>query len=1557
MAESSFEIEYPYSSYRPSSRQSRRRRNPSPASTHFPSRSFVSTTSRGFHHPTPASPFSAVDDDLSWQTEISWQYQPTGYREGSSFGAALSPWPASTPTTRRRVFRSANDYYLSQTYAATYRSFFTNPNYEYSYGASSSQPATRLELNSHVAAGKGVASHDFSGSGRFPGFGVFSDARGGRGRGVSSFPLASKDDLSMSDYQESPPRDMEHHSSILCTFPSNDPEDEDDSNYDQDHPGRHQFYQQHQHDQRHTITPLPPVIRDGHHVRPKVEDETHLDGFDRGYGYDGHGHHRSIHDAGHSVNYHHAGYGESMYNDEEDDDEEDEMGPPKSVGLFTLFRYSDKLDMILVLLGCVGALINGGSLPWYSYLFGNFVNKIANESRSDKSKMIEDVQKISIYMAALATIVVVGAYMEIACWRMVGERSAQRIRTKYLSAVLRQDIGFYDTEVSTGDIMHGISSDVAQIQEVMGEKMAHFVRHILTFISGYTVGFIKSWKVTLVVLSVTPLMMFCGIAYKAVYVGHTAKEEVSYRKAGNIAEQAISAVRTVFSFVVEDHMVDKYAELLERSVPFGVKVGFAKGAGMGVIYLVSYSTWALAFWYGSLLVARREITGGEAIACFFGVNVGGRGLALSLSYFAQFGQGTVAASRVFEIIDRVPDIDPYDTRGRVLPSVRGRIEFKAVSFAYPSRPEAQILQSLNLSIPPSRTLALVGASGGGKSTIFALVERFYDPAKGTISLDGHDLKTLQVKWLRSLIGMVGQEPALFAISILENVMMGKEKATKKEAVAACVAANAHSFISSLPQGYDTQVGDRGVQLSGGQKQRIALARAIIKNPKILLLDEPTSALDPESEAIVQRAIEDISSGRTTVVIAHRLATVRKAHTIAVLDRGTVVESGDHNLLMKQGGHYADLIKLASENVASRTKPNHREVNNDKVSTYSVYMNSMQEQSLYARSIQVGEEDGGYKEEQIKQQQPRKYRLSEIWRFQKPEIAILCLGFLLGLLAGAILSAFPVILGQALQIYFDDNTRTMKRQVGYLSLALVGLGFGCVVTVTGQQGFCGWAGTKLTKRVRSLLFESILKQEPGWFDFDENSTGVLVSRLSMDCVSFRSVFGDRISVLLTGVSCAVVGLVVAFLLNWRLTLVAAAVTPLTLGASYFSLIINVGPKLDNGAYAKASNIASGAVSNIRTVTTFSAQEQIIASFDRALSEPRKKSAKRSQVLGLALGLSQGAMYGAYTLTLWYGAVLVKANHASFGEVYKIFLILVLSSFSVGQLAGLAPDTSNASLAIPSVLDIINRKPAIGRDGGKRKKVEGSKSLDVEFKAVTFAYPSRPDVIVLKNFSMKVKGRSRVALVGGSGSGKSTVVWLLQRFYDPIGGRISLGGVDLRELDVKWLRKQCALVGQEPALFAGTIRENIGFGNPKASWSEIEEAASEAYIHKFISSLPQGYETQVGQSGVQLSGGQKQRIAIARAILKKSKVLLLDEASSALDLQSEKHVQEALRKISKRATTIIVAHRLSTIREADSIAVVRDGKIAEFGSHETLMASHLNGLYAQLVRAEIEANAFS
>ncbi|OMO70562.1 hypothetical protein CCACVL1_18801 [Corchorus capsularis] len=618
---SSFEIDY--SSSLNFNQQQRQRHNP-PANSRYASNSVTPlhssrrmprTTPRRLRHRTraPTTPFG-TDDDMSWQSEVSWQFEPSGWRDSHNLGVALSPWAASSASSTNSQSirqRSASEYYFSRT-SGGLRSI-TNSYYEFSgYGAVPS--GGRLELQSYVARDNDSSSHfhlvDNHSKSHREIISRLDTIREGSGRYSSTSPLADEDELSNIDYDT--PEDVERQIRLLQTDPNRHSsagsrwfssqaftDDEDDVSLGGHH--HHHGHGRLSHDHgghdghgRHKVdNNLDAVMQQelhydggGHHMYDDLGLSS-LDFSEDDNAGHGHGHglsHHSVHNGlgGHNQMRHkvdgldhklHQGHhghddkswksashdqfgSDHKYDDDhfvsaqdfngDDDDEEEDEEPPRPVSLFSLFKYSTKFDMFLVILGCLGALINGGSLPWYSYFFGTFVNNIARESKSDKIQMMKDV-----------------------------------------------------------------------------EQMAHFIHHVCTFICGYVVGFLRSWKVSLVVFSVTPLMMFCGIAYKAIYGGLAAKEEASYRRAGTIAEQAISSIRTVFSFVAEDNLAARYAESLAKSKPLGAKLGFAKGAGMGVIYLVTYSTWALAFWYGSLLVARGEISGGDAIACFFGVNVGG----------------------------------------------------------------------------------------------------------------------------------------------------------------------------------------------------------------------------------------------------------------------------------------------------------------------------------------------------------------------------------------------------------------------------------------------------------------------------------------------------------------------------------------------------------------------------------------------------------------------------------------------------------------------------------------------------------------------------------------------------------------------------------------------------------------------------------------------------------------------------------------------------------------------------------------------------------------------
>ncbi|KAL7100874.1 hypothetical protein ACP275_08G021900 [Erythranthe tilingii] len=896
-----------------------------------------------------------------------------------------------------------------------------------------------------------------------------------------------------------------------------------------------------------------------------------------------------------------------------------------------------------------------------------------------------------------------------------------------------------------------------------------------------------------------------------------------------------------------------------------------------------------------------------------------------------------------EIINQKPTIVQDDLDSKCLTEVNGNIEFKNVTFSYPSRPDVIIFRDFSIFFPAGKTVAVVGGSGSGKSTVVSLIERFYDPNQGEIMLDNVDIKTLQLRWLRSQMGLVNQEPALFATTILENILYGKPDATMAEVEAASSAANAHSFITLLPNGYSTQVGERGVQLSGGQKQRIAIARAMLKDPKILLLDEATSALDAGSESIVQEALDRLMIGRTTVVVAHRLSTIRNVDSIAVIQQGQVVETGTHEELIAKAAAYANLIRF-QEMVGNRdfSNPSTRRTRSSRLS-HSLSTKSLSLRSGSLRNLSYSYSTGAdgriemvsNAETERKNPAPSGY-FCRLLTLNAPEWPYSIMGAVGSVLSGFIGPTFAIVMSNMIEVFYYQNPADMERKTKEYVFIYIGAGIYAVIAYLIQHYFFSIMGENLTTRVRRMMLAAILRNEVGWFDEEENNSSLLANRLATDAADVKSAIAERISVILQNMTSLLTSFIVAFIVEWRVSLLILATFPLLVLANFAQQLSLKGFAGDTAkAHAKTSMIAGEGVSNIRTVAAFSAQEKILSLFSNELRLPQKQSLRRSQCSGLLFGLSQLALYASEALILWYGSHLVSKGVSTFSKVIKVFVVLVITANSVAETVSLAPEIIRGGEAVGSVFSILDRPTRIDPDDTEAETVESIRG-EIELRHVDFAYPSRPDVMVFKDFSLRIRAGHSQALVGASGSGKSSVIALIERFYDPLSGKVMVDGKDIRRLNLKSLRRRIGLVQQEPALFAASIFENIAYGKDGAATeAEVIEAARAANVHTFVSGLPEGYKTPVGERGVQLSGGQKQRIAIARAVLKDPSILLLDEATSALDAESECVLQEALERLMRGRTTVLVAHRLSTIRGVHSIGVVQDGRIVEQGSHNELI----------------------
>ncbi|VAH62844.1 unnamed protein product [Triticum turgidum subsp. durum] len=1246
--------------------------------------------------------------------------------------------------------------------------------------------------------------------------------------------------------------------------------------------------------------------------------------------------------------------------------EEKEGGHAKRVSFTGMFRYADRTDQLLMLVGTLAALANGVSQPLMTVIFGDMIDAFGGATGDN---VLHRVNKAVLNFVYLGIGTAVVSFLQVACWTITGERQATRVRSLYLKSVLRQDISFFDVEMTTGLIVSRMSGDTVLVQDAIGEKVGKFLQLVATFIGGFVVAFVKGWLLSLVMLACIPPVVIAGGAVAKVLSTISSKGQASYSDAANVVEQTIGAIKTVASFNGEKQAIGDYNKLINKAYKTTVKEGLANGFGMGSVFFIFFSSYGLAIWYGGKLILTKGYTGGEVISILFAIMTGAMSLGNATPCMTAFAEGQSAALRLFTTIKRKPEIDPDDKTGKQLEDIKGDVELRDVYFSYPARPEQLIFDGFSLHVSSGTTMAIVGESGSGKSTVISLVERFYDPQAGEVLIDGINIKSLQLDSVRGKIGLVSQEPLLFMTSIKDNITYGKEGATIEEIKRAAELANAANFIDKLPNGYDTMVGQRGAQLSGGQKQRIAIARAIIKNPKILLLDEATSALDVESERIVQEALNRIMVDRTTLVVAHRLTTVRNADCISVVQQGKIVEQGPHDeLVVNPDGAYSQLIRL-QENNEEEQKVDHRRLDPRSKSTSLSLKRSISRGSAGNSSrnsfnlsfglpgaVELPEGNDTHGENHTEQdgEVPKKAPMGRLALLNKPEVLIILLGSLAAAVHGVLFPMFGVMISSAIKTFYEPPDK-LRKDSSFWGLMCVVLGIISIISIPAELFLFGIAGGKLIERIRAMSFRSIVHQEVAWFDDPKNSSGALGARLSVDALNVRRLVGDNLALTVQIISTLITGFVIAMIADWKLSLIILCVIPLVGLQGYAQVKFLKGFSQDaKMMYEDASQVATDAISSIRTVASFCSEKRITRIYDDKCEASMSQGVRTGIVGGIGFGFSFLMLYLTYGLCFYVGAQFVRHGQSSFGDVFKVrnciisevFFALVLATIGVSQTSAMATDSTKAKESAISIFALLDRKSEIDSSRNEGLTLDEVKG-NIDFQHVSFKYPTRPDIQIFSDFTLHIPSGKTVALVGESGSGKSTVIAMLERFYNPDSGTISLDGVEIKSLNINWLRDQTGLVSQEPVLFNDTIRANIAYGKDgEVTEEELIAAAKASNAHEFISSLPQGYDTTVGERGIQLSGGQKQRVAIARAILKDPKILLLDEATSALDAESERIVQDALDNVMVGRTTVVVAHRLSTIKGADIIAVLKDGAIVEKGRHEVLM-NIKDGVYASLV----------
>ncbi|GJC82291.1 ABC transporter 1 [Colletotrichum liriopes] len=1151
---------------------------------------------------------------------------------------------------------------------------------------------------------------------------------------------------------------------------------------------------------------------------------------------------------------------------------------------FQLLFYADPtwIDVTLFVVGSITAAAAGVPFPLMGILFGQLIDDM------NGATCAEGVGDADAYQAAVNDKVLklvyisIGSFALIYCyttsWSVLSQRLAQRFRERYFQSLLRQDVGFFESR-QAGEVSSRLNSDIQTIQTGTSEKVGIFIATISFFITAYVIGFIKYAPLAGMLVSLIPAYLIASIICGGYVQKWTGTMSDGMAKASSIASEALSHVAVVQAFGAGPRLEAKFSSHVMVAQKEGIKKAVAAASQAGLLYFIAYSANALAYWQGSKAIA---------------ASVAGTGNGTSV--------GDIYTV-VFLIVDATP-------------SITGAVELRDVTFAYPSRPDTDVLKSVSLMCPGGKYTAIVGLSGSGKSTIAGLATRIYDPKEGTVLIDGHDIRTLNVRNVRSYISLVQQEPSLLDRSVLENIALGLVNSPREE----------HQGLKEAL--YGPKLGKLAEDLMNGADLNTA---AQAYGPEVV-----------EIVRLVQHATELADATTFIDRLKHGFGTSVGNGDEAPSRTSTAVESSAASINNeKHGVDPADLAK-AIETEAGEKEPEEPE------QPTKAKKNKKKKKKSAAEELQ----DGG-----LDTDKSTWWITKRIGVMVRPHILWLLLAVVAAFIVGCTYSASGTIFGYAIGVASPCNEPSYISSRGAFFAGLFFM-LACVELVANLASWSafGYLAEKLLYAIRVRSFRSLFRQELEWHQSENRNPTTLLSIITKDAAAIGGFSGSIMGTIFAVVVNLIVAIIYSHILAWRIAIVCLVIIPILLGSGIMQIrVLSRFEEKHAGAYAQAVGITVESVNSIKTVATLSLEHEVLGQYKRALKGPKKEIISASAIANIWLAVANSTGNVIYAFAYWWGSRQIIEGNATQTEFLIILVAMLVGAQLWGQMFSLAPEVTRARMAASRIFSLLDldksetSKKDEASPKGKEKDVEalaeskprpspGRGGVSVAFKGVSFAYPARPEVQILDNLSLTIQPGQFCGLVGPSGAGKSTVMAIVQRMYTPSAGAVEIDGADISKFSTTDFRDDIAVVPQDSALFDGSVRFNVGLGarpGRDATDAEIEEACRLANIHDVVAALPQGYDTECGPNGSQLSGGQRQRIAIARALVRKPRLLLLDESTSALDAESERALQDGLERAARGITVIAIAHRLHTVRKADVIFVVEAGGVAAKGRHEELM----------------------